>query len=87
MDIFRGLEEYKKEYFIHKYFPNGVDELTAKYILYALGADLSLINVALFEDMSETGLRRCLNSLPFDLYSLRRDVKDIIVSYCLMQIP
>lgn len=59
-----------------------IELTTAKYILYALHYDLGFINVALLEDMTETGLYMCLNRLPFNIYELKEYEKEALIEYC-----
>lgn len=60
-----------------------IDNITATYILYALHYDLCLINAALLEDLTETGLYRCLDSLPFSIYDLEEYEREALIEYCL----
>lgn len=59
-----------------------IELMTAKYILYALHYDLGYINAALLEDMTETGLNMCLDSLPFNIYELKEYEKEALIEYC-----
>ena len=86
MNIFDALELYRKRKTINRLLPYGCDLMTAKYLLYAMHYDLCLINAALLEDMTETGLYMCLDRLHFSIYELDDYEKEVLIEYCLNKI-
>ena len=86
MNIFKAMDQHRKMRVLIRLLPNGCDTITAKYILYALHYDLSLINTALLEDMTETGLCMCLDRLPFNVYELTEEEKEMLTDYCLSKL-
>lgn len=86
MNIFEGLEKYRKMNTLKRLLPNGLDYPLALKLLQTLNFDLCLINVELAEEADEIPYE-IIERLPFSVYELTDEERKLLEDVCLEYIP
>lgn len=84
MNIFEGLDLYRKKEMISRLLPDGIDRTTAIVILYALNVDITIMGIDLSEEgIYETGYYAILDRLPFKINELTQEEREVLNDYCM----
>lgn len=81
MNIFEGLEKYRKNAILKRLLPYGLDFQLALKICQVLCYDLCLVNAELAEEAEETSYE-VIRRLPYNIYELPENEKQILGDYC-----
>lgn len=81
MNIFEGLEKYRRNAILDRLLPDGIDFQLALKICQVLCYDLCLINVEFAKEADETSFE-IIRRLHYNIYELTEDEKHVLGDYC-----